>query len=647
MICLRRTLTVIVLLLAPAQFCVTARGQKTSSNNKEKTAVSDPKSKHTKTSAYPQDEEESQPEELSPFSRYGYAYSLGQTEIGASGLFSIFDAYTLRKKEFRAGFFASRFNRAPGDLHITQVPLQFSVGLSDHLELFFGTNVHQRVRVGNLSELSGSILRSSLSSPPVDPRSILANNSRGFFPLPGLQVSGALAGGILPGLPTGQSQQVFDTVLNRQKDAFSQASFPNDLPFLGRNGSSYGDSIIGAKYRFIDFTPGAVFSQTGILGYVKLPSTKASRLLAGGDSSLFDGSGSGTTDFAIYLMNSSYIPQPGALRSKSAGQQKNVAPTDIIDTINVHVNIGYVRNSDPKINGVKIIDRKDNLVTGVGMDSMLNRYVQAIGEFKYTRLIGSGTANLGETNPGDVSAGFRFYPLGMPKQVSVCDKKKVSNDLFLSVGAAYKYSFDFGSIQGAIGNHHGFVFSLTMGRSNNLPKLDTCDTKSVGSCEESERERPLTIESLTIDRMAVKRGEEIKLTAQVKNRFKQGIQYKWEFPNGEVKTTTTPETTFTVSKLRAGKGYHIKLTAFYKVKDVPCPNKIKEAIFDVTNTPPTLELSPAVVGPISANVPQDITLTASVTDPDNDPLSLSWRVPAEKVMSWGTFALMGPTTAGD
>src|ERR1700754_2587115 len=99
MICLRRTLTVIVLLLAPAQFCVTARGQKTSSNNKEKTAVSDPKSKHTKTSAYPQDEEESQPEELSPFSRYGYAYSLGQTEIGASGLFSIFDAYTLRKKE--------------------------------------------------------------------------------------------------------------------------------------------------------------------------------------------------------------------------------------------------------------------------------------------------------------------------------------------------------------------------------------------------------------------------------------------------------------------------------------------------------------------------------------------------------------------
>lgn len=638
---LRRILITVILLPALAHWEITTCAQERSTKQNVGSAFSSRGSDsggQQNNQANAGGEETEEPEEPSPFSRYGYAYSLGQTETGSTGLFSIFDAFTLRKKEFRAGVFATRFNRSPGDLQITQFPLQFSVGVLDHLELFFGTDIHQRVRAGNPSELSGSLLRNSFPPGSFNLVSVLDGNSGGFFSLPGLSVSGALVGGILPGLPRGQSRQVLDPILSRQKGAFLQPSYYNELPFVAQGGSSYGDTIIGAKFRFINFTPGATFNQMSVLGYVKFPASGTNSLLSGVNNPLFAGTSSGTTDFAIYFLNSLYIPKPGSGKSSSnnpqtqGSAQPDAAKTEIIDTINIHYNMGYIRNGDPKINGIRIVDRKDNFVTGIGMDSMLNRRVQAIGELSYTRLVGGGTPNLAGNNPIDVTAGVRVFPIGMPKDVSVCDIKKVGSKLFLSVGAGYKYSFNLSSLSGAVGNHHGFVFSLTLGRSNNEPKVDVCSTQPVGSCEESERELPLLIQSLTIDKTSVRTGQEIKLTAQVKNRFKAGLQYKWEFPNGEVKTTKTPEITFTISNLRARQGYLIKLTASYKVKDQQCPNKTREVSFDVLNSPPTLELSPQSVGPVSANTPQDITLRATATDPDNDPVSLSWRTPPEIVL---------------
>src|SRR6266540_2903073 len=55
---------------------------------------------------------------------------------GGTGLFTVYDAQTLRKGEFNIGFFANHFHRDPGDLTWQVYPVNFQVGFSDHLEIF-------------------------------------------------------------------------------------------------------------------------------------------------------------------------------------------------------------------------------------------------------------------------------------------------------------------------------------------------------------------------------------------------------------------------------------------------------------------------------------------------------------------------------
>ena len=69
----------------------------------------------------------------------------GGPEGGPTGLFTIYDGDTIRKGEFTFSVAYSRYARDPGDLTITDVPLSFNIGLSDHLELFFKLNAHRKV----------------------------------------------------------------------------------------------------------------------------------------------------------------------------------------------------------------------------------------------------------------------------------------------------------------------------------------------------------------------------------------------------------------------------------------------------------------------------------------------------------------------
>src|SRR5262245_25070684 len=62
--------------------------------------------------------------------------NLAPTVTGGTGLFTVYDAQTLRKGEFNVGFFANHFHRDPGDLRWQVYPVNFQVGFSDHLEAF-------------------------------------------------------------------------------------------------------------------------------------------------------------------------------------------------------------------------------------------------------------------------------------------------------------------------------------------------------------------------------------------------------------------------------------------------------------------------------------------------------------------------------
>src|SRR6185369_10424869 len=92
-------------------------------------------------------------------------------------------------------------------------------------EIFGSLTPLQRTAIGTTAVLSGSILRSSLSSSSNFRNTLLDGTTNGFFPLNGLPVSGALVGGVLPGVAQGTSRAIFDPVLGRSKNAFNTPAY--------------------------------------------------------------------------------------------------------------------------------------------------------------------------------------------------------------------------------------------------------------------------------------------------------------------------------------------------------------------------------------------------------------------------------------
>src|SRR5690349_4943356 len=65
---------------------------------------------------------------------------------GPTGLFTIYDGSTLRRGEFTFSIAYSNYDRDPGNVDITEVPLSFNIGLNDHLELFFKVDGYRGVK---------------------------------------------------------------------------------------------------------------------------------------------------------------------------------------------------------------------------------------------------------------------------------------------------------------------------------------------------------------------------------------------------------------------------------------------------------------------------------------------------------------------
>jgi PKD domain len=80
---------------------------------------------------------------------------------GPTGLFTIYDGDTLRRGEFTFSIAYSNYDRDPGDVDITEIPVSFNIGINDHLELFFNTDAYRGVKVNNPKNLSGFYLPNS------------------------------------------------------------------------------------------------------------------------------------------------------------------------------------------------------------------------------------------------------------------------------------------------------------------------------------------------------------------------------------------------------------------------------------------------------------------------------------------------------
>ena len=411
---------------------------------------------------------------------------------GPTGLFTIYDGQTLRAGEYTLSFGYSNYDRDPGNVDITEIPISFQIGINDYLEAFFTTDAYRQIKVNSPRNLSGFSLPNSqvrigtaLTSAPalvlapvgvgttggaifrpqgaaftqfpfVGGRSgvggsligpFRAGSGNGADLFPGI---GSTVGGILPGLVLSTTALPGNQV---RLNTFTTApSYLPDAPFLNR---TYGESAFntfnaGVKWRFT--RPNSPVG-IGVIPFIRFYADKPNDLA--GFNQLQRGASPGGNRF-----EGGFVFFGDARVAKYA---------------NVSANAGYTFNSPVKaeIGGGEftLLDRGDELNAGLGIDFPVNKFFQPIGEIRATKYVGGRTPNAFEQDPIDLLGGVRIFPTR-----------------FISLTAAYRYNvnqqdediFDgdnngngsVGSVNGVPAGFvvsddpHGFMFGASIGRRN-------------------------------------------------------------------------------------------------------------------------------------------------------------------------------------
>jgi hypothetical protein len=377
---------------------------------------------------------------------------------GPTGLFTVYDGQTLRKGEFTFSATYSNFDRDPGDVDITEVPLNFQIGVTNNLELFFNTDGYRAVKVNSPGNLSSFYLPNSRVN-GVSPGAIILSPSgpgagafenRAVFRPVGSQpfvqfpFIGGSAGNF--GFPAGQVGPLF---------GFNQGQVPTIGPAIAANaadnfpglGSVYGSILPGIVFRTACSNPAQTVANctSGIIvptSYTLAPSYLPDAPFINrtyGESAF--GTMTAGAKWRINDVNDWWgIALVGAYRwhldsaddfsgfnqlQRGASPGGSFTQGDILLTAafdgrvaswwNIAVNAGYHWNSSVKSDigssdDTVILDRPNELLLSIGTDFPVNKYFQPIGEFRHTRYIGGRTPNVFENDPYEGLIGARVFP---------------------------------------------------------------------------------------------------------------------------------------------------------------------------------------------------------------------------------------------
>ncbi len=449
----------------------------------------------------------------------------GGTVGGPTGLFTVYDGQTLRRGEWTLSIAYSNYDRDPGNVDITEVPLSFQIGLNDYLELFFTTDGFRALKVNSPRNLSSFYLPNSQllinGALRSGPAIVQAPQGAGTSQFPGFAIF----------RPTGTQPFVQFPYVGGASSNF-QFSFPsggvfgfpaNTFPTLGTPqntgasanfpgiGSVYGGILPGvvlATTTIASTTPGAPGSEVPLVFTVAptyLPDapfinrtygTSAFGTLTAGAKWRWTGPnnpiGVGVLAYYQYYLDQGDDPsgwnqmQRGASAGGSNGDVAVVLFGDarVRKWMNISANLGYKYTSKVKAEfqggEFTVLDRPDELYSAFAVDFPVNKFFQPILEFRSTQYVGGRTPNAFENSPMDGIAGVRVFPTR-----------------WMSLGAAYRYNFnqqdrdsfdqDFtgtvtvsGRVPSTIttrftgvpngfqvsNDPHGFIFQLTAGRRN-------------------------------------------------------------------------------------------------------------------------------------------------------------------------------------
>ncbi len=431
---------------------------------------------------------------------------------GPTGLFTVYDGQTLRRGEFTFSAAYSNFDRDPGNVDITEIPVSFQVGLGDYLEVFFNTDAYKQYKVnsagrtGGAAQLSGFLLPNSFAGAAIVQGPLGLATTRGsiFRPARGSVLFGTgtntfsrvigqpfvqfpFVGGAFGGFG-GQGTPAGDQASQGTLGATANA---------GGGGSTFGaaDNFPGIGSPFGSILPGIVLTTTttprgaGLAPIITptsffeapayLPDapflnrtygqTAFNTFTVGAKFRLTDVNSS--TGVALIPFYRFYADKGddfnqlnrGASPGGDIGDFGGIFAIDsrLARVANLSANIGYIFNSNPKatIGGQEftLLDRPDELLTGIGFDFPVNRYFQPIAELRSTIYVGGRTPNALQNNPIDGLAGVRIFPAR-----------------YVGFSAAYRRHFnqqdrDFGeNIPGFTPSDdpNGFLFQFFIGRRN-------------------------------------------------------------------------------------------------------------------------------------------------------------------------------------
>jgi hypothetical protein len=377
---------------------------------------------------------------------------------GPTGLFTIYDGDTIRRGEYTFSIAYSNYDRDPGDVDIVETPLSFNVGLNDHIELFFNTNGYRGVKVNNPRHLSSFYLPNSqlLFPTPCVPAAIIlaperVSGTTGItgavfrpngppcnvggqrfvqfpfiggtgpnFGLTGNAIAppfvsrigtptggggnfgeasffpgiGSPVGSILPGVVLTTRTVPGNLTFNflNVPNLFTTApTYIADAPFINRlyGESAFGSFTVGGKLRFTG--PNNPLG-VGLVAFYRFYPDKADDFSGFNQLQRGASPGGDIGDFGFVGFVSGRLAR----------------------SVNVSANVGFILNSNPKSEAmgqdVTLLNRPDELVSGLGFDFPVNKHFQLIGEVKAIHYIRGRTPNAFPNNPVDLLGGVRIFP---------------------------------------------------------------------------------------------------------------------------------------------------------------------------------------------------------------------------------------------
>lgn len=502
----------------------------------------------------------------------------GGTPGGPTGLFTIYDGQTLRRGEFTFSFAYSNYDRDPGNVDISEILASFQVGINDHLELFYNTDVYRGVKVNNPQNLSSFYLPNSqlrigggLTSGPaiviaperVSGSTALTSFGTLFRPT-GNQpfVQFPFVGGPGPnfGLTGNRIAPPFTSRLGTPTSG-EQGNFSGAANFPGM-GSPCGGILPGIVLTTRTIPPNLTFNTLTVPDLATicpayLPDAPFINRLYGESSFSTHTFGANIrltepdNPLSVNLipMYRWYWDKADDFQGFNQLQRGSSPGGDIGDfglsgvvagrlsrSVHMSVNFTYFLNSNPQSEAmgggkVTLLDRPDEFISGIGFDFPVNRHFQPILELKSVHYVGGRTPNAFPNNPVDFLGGVRIFPrrwFGMSAWYRA-HLNQQGDRLFND--STYPAGFEESN------DPHGFGFQFFIGHRNERapailpnqpPSLTvTADsTRVVLPCEPGPRERASATCTPTTS--------SVRLSAQATDPDGDTLLYNWNTTAGRI-----------------------------------------------------------------------------------------------------------------